>query len=323
MSTELKNYRRSVKIEFMKELVADNFTVKYNYGAVAARKISFEAGRGEIFVVYGETESGKTSLLKGIAGLAPVVGGDVYIGGEKINCEKKIRDSNVCMIMNDGGFFERKTVKYNVLYPLSIRKIPVADREKILSKVFKIIPNLRDLIEKRPKELSPAERIRVSFARSLVREAKVCLIDNPLFALTGAEREKMFAEITGYMNMSKRNGAVVYATDKLEEFKKIGGNGMMLEYGIAMQQGTPEEMSDFPANYWILKKFHPESEEDGTIIRRENGSLVCTAFGKDYPLKDEYLLSGVFIERRILAVKVSEKLFLFDPGSERIIYYCC
>ena len=72
----------------------ENITVKYNFGATAIQNLTFSARKGEIFCIFGKSESGKTSLLKGLSGLAPIKDGKITLDGENYS-EKSIFEKNV------------------------------------------------------------------------------------------------------------------------------------------------------------------------------------------------------------------------------------
>ena len=101
-------------------LEVKNLTVKYRFGARALNSVSFCADKNEIFCVLGGEESGKTTLMKTLAGLLQQSEGEIYLNGVNIT-DSDVKTRNVCLVHEDYGFFENKTLAYNLSYPLIIR----------------------------------------------------------------------------------------------------------------------------------------------------------------------------------------------------------
>ena len=152
-------------------LTLEGFAKQYLYGARLFGGVDVSFGDGEVVAVLGGEGSGKTSFLKALCG-AEKAEGKVLLDGAPI----ARRTDDVIMVFDDGAVFGHRTVYDNLAYPLVLRK---TDRAEIASRVINAAERMGigACLNMRARALSPVERRRMSLARLLVRDARLCLID--------------------------------------------------------------------------------------------------------------------------------------------------
>jgi multiple sugar transport system ATP-binding protein len=191
-----------------------NITKKY--GRVQAlTDLSIEVADKEFLVLLGPSGAGKTTTLKVIAGIERVNNGVVLFDGVPVNSLEP-QERNVAMAYESYALYPHLTVYENLAFPLRRRalKLPPAvidERVRRVAETLNIVP----LFDRRPLELSNGQKQRVSLGRTMVREPKVFLLDEPLSHLDAKLRHRMRAEFKRLG--SALNTTVVYVThDYLE-----------------------------------------------------------------------------------------------------------
>ena len=194
----------------MKRLTVKNLNVKYRYGALAVSDLTFFAEKG-VTCILGAEESGKTSLLKAIAGLIKPISGEVYFD-ETPSEQLRLRDRNVCLIYEDGGFFERKTALYNLQYPLKVRKTTEMDMAQAIEAATEIVGFKPEDLNTPVNKLTKEKRVLLGYARAFLRKADVYLIDDVIKDAT--DRDALFLQIKPLVERLADNSIVLYATDR-------------------------------------------------------------------------------------------------------------
>ena len=168
--------------------------VTKKFGAfTAVVDLNLEIRDKEFLVLLGPSGCGKTTTMRMVAGLEAVTAGDIYIGEDRVNdALPKYRD--VAMVFQSYALYPHFTVAENIGYPLKIRKVPQAERDRQVQEVAKRV-ELDSLLGRLPKELSGGQRQRVALARAIIRTPKVFLMDEPLSNLDAKLRVQMRAEL--------------------------------------------------------------------------------------------------------------------------------
>ncbi len=301
----------------MKKLDVKNLSIKYHYGALAIRKASFSVPSGSIYTVLGEEESGKTSLIKGMVGLSPVVEGEILLDGEDL-LKVPLKDRNVCVIYEDGGFFLNKTARYNLTYNLRIRKV---DRKVVEeTAIFNLnrVGFPMDKLDVKVKKLNVEEKFLLTLARAYARRAEIYLIDNPLKKL-GDKREEYYPILKTFLTEKSQDGIVIYATNSGDECRDIGGECSVLNYGVTLQRGNITDICDSPASIEIVKKLLTGYElVEGKIEKDEK--IYFTSDDGTVELDEKKLLSEIFVGKECYCLIRNGRTFLYDKRSERMIY---
>lgn len=216
-------------------------------GSLALYDINFEAKDKEFLVVLGGEASGKSTLLRVIAGLEDCSDGKIFIG-DKDMTEAAPKDRELAMIFRTDSLSPALNVFDNMAFGLKMRKAPQALIEQRVKATAAIL-GLTDLLYRRTKSLTAAQKQCVAIGRAIVREPRLYLFDEPLSGLD----DKLKAEILNVIiNLQARvQGTFVYATKNVAEAMTIGTRIIVLKNGIVQQIDTPANLYDYPANTYV------------------------------------------------------------------------
>ncbi|NPD70381.1 ABC transporter ATP-binding protein, partial [Acetobacteraceae bacterium] len=189
--------------------------LSHAYGQVAAlNSINLTVGRGELLTIVGPSGSGKTSLLRILAGFEiPNRGGRLRIGGVDM-LERPPNQRPVATVFQHYALFPHLSVGKNVEYGLLVRGVAKAQRRARAAEALEIM-RLPGREQRRISELSGGERQRVAFARALVTDPEILLLDEPMGALDEPLRRALEAEIRGLQR--KLGTTVIQVTHGREE----------------------------------------------------------------------------------------------------------
>jgi molybdate/tungstate transport system ATP-binding protein len=249
--------------------------LKVNLGDFLLQNISLNVESGEYFIVLGPTGAGKTVLLESIAGLYPVLEGEVWIGDKKItglSPEKR----EIGIVYQDQALFPHLSVEKNIAFGLKMRKCP---KHEVRSKIETIvgIVGIAHLLERSPVTLSGGEKQKVALARALVTEPKVLLLDEPLSALDPETRERMQEELREIH--SRIELTVIHVTHDFEEAVALGHRVAVLNDGCIAQIGTPEEFLRRPSSEFVARFALTRNILSGTVVGAEDGCTLIDIGG--------------------------------------------
>lgn len=237
----------------------------YHSGSLALYDINLEAKDKEFLVILGGEGSGKSTLLRIVAGLEEVSSGEIFIGDRNVT-ETHPKDRDIAMIFRNDTLYPGLSVYDNMAFGLRMRKaLPALVDQRVKSAAN--ILGLSDMLLRRPKALTAAQKQKVAIGRAITREPKVYLFDEPLSGLD----EKLGSELLNVIiNMQARmQGTFVYATKNVAEAMTIGTRIAVIKNGIIQQIDTPANLYDYPANAYVA--FYIGAP---TINFFENASLV-------------------------------------------------
>src|ERR1700678_2357013 len=203
---------------------------------------------GEFMVLVGPSGSGKTTALRMLAGLEPLDGGRIEIGGRGIR-ELPPKDSDIAMVFQNYALYPSKTVAENMGFALKMQHVPKAERDKRVREAARILDLDDALLERKPKALSGGQRQRVAMARAIVREPSVFLMDEPLSNLDAKLRVQTRTQIA---ELQRRLGiTTVYVTHDQVEAMTMGNRVAALAGGLLQQCDTPRQLYDNPVNQFV------------------------------------------------------------------------
>ncbi len=187
--------------------------------------------RGTMNVLLGPTQSGKTSLMRLMAGLDVPTEGRVFWEGKDVT-RLRVQDRKVAMVYQQFINYPSMTVYDNIASPLRLMKKSSAEIDKAVKQAADLM-QLTPMLDRKPLELSGGQQQRCALARALVKNAGLVLLDEPLANLDYKLREEMRVEIP---KIFEESGAVfVYATTEPEEALLLGGNTAALWEGRITQ----------------------------------------------------------------------------------------
>lgn len=212
-------------------------------GRVHLHETSLELERGAVNVLLGATLSGKTTLMRILAGLDSPSSGRVLVDGEDVT-GRSVRKRNVAMVYQRFINYPMLTVYENIASPLRIGRISAAEIDRRVQSAAALL-HLEPLLGRRPAELSGGQQQRTAIARALVKNATLVLLDEPLANLDYKLREELREELPKIFHES---GAVlVYATTEPSEALLLGGRTATLHEGRVTDHGATLEVYRRPA----------------------------------------------------------------------------
>jgi len=209
--------------------------------------VSFDVGEGEALVLLGASGSGKTTILRVIAGLERPDAGRVFLRGRDVT-DLPARERGVGVIFQSYALFPRMTVEKNVGYGLALRRRP---RKEIKEKVDSLLAlvKLEEHRWKYPRQLSGGQQQRVAIARTLAYSPEVLLFDEPFGALDAQTRVRLRREIRALLR--EVNVPAVFITHDQEEALELGDRIAVLNAGRLEQVGTPDEVYNRPETEYV------------------------------------------------------------------------
>lgn len=282
----------------MKNLVINKLVQTYTYGNTGVRELSLECAEGECVAILAGKEGGKTSLLKCIAGLYPAQSGKIFINGIDITA-KSPKDRDVMLFYEDGGLFKLRSVFYNLAFPLKIRKVPQdVIKEKILSAAKKL--GIEHLLFEKVNTLSDTEKLKVMFARALLRKASVYLFDDIFRIAEPQERHSLFSELLPIIK--ELGGAVLFATSRADEAMSVGNQIVIMNYGYTVDQGDICRLKDSPRCLTSYKFMHSYATNMViTKVSEDGNGVFIELFGKRVALDGQKLINPIYIDGEIIA----------------------
>lgn len=209
--------------------------------------VSFDVGVGEALVLLGASGSGKTTILRIIAGLEQPDSGRVILHGKDVT-DLPARERGVGVIFQSYALFPRMTVEKNIGYGLRIRGVGRKERKEKVARLLELV-HLEDQREKYPSQLSGGQQQRVAIARTLAYEPQVLLFDEPFGALDAQTRVRLRREIRALLR--EVNVPAVFITHDQEEALELGDRIAVLHSGHLEQVGTPEEVYNRPETEYV------------------------------------------------------------------------
>ena len=225
--------------------------------------VSLRFATGTLNVLLGPTLSGKTTLMRLMAGLDKPTAGRVLVNGEDVTAVS-VRKRDVAMVYQQFINYPALTVRENIASPMRIAGRAKAEIDATVRRVADLL-KLTPFLDRLPLQLSGGQQQRTALARALAKDARLVLLDEPLANLDYKLREELRAELPKIFGAS---GAVfVYATAEAEEALLLGGNVAVLEEGRVTEFGptldvyrrprllaTARGMSDPPLNWVRVRK---------------------------------------------------------------------
>ncbi|MHA6732189.1 ABC transporter ATP-binding protein [Devosia sp. A369] len=220
-----------------------------SYGSAEILKdVNLEIASGEFVVFVGPSGCGKSTLLRCISGLEEISTGELYLDGMLSNDVAPSR-RGVAMVFQSYALYPHMTVYENMGYSLKLQKLSkAAIRAKVEEAAAKL--ELTKYLDRLPKDLSGGQRQRVAIGRSIVRDPKIFLFDEPLSNLDASLRVQMRLEIAA-LNEQLPNTTMVYVTHDQVEAMTLADRIVVLKDGVIQQIGTPLELYETPRTQFV------------------------------------------------------------------------
>lgn len=230
----------------MSNIILKNISKKYDKGEFI-KNFTLTIESNKITVLLGPTGCGKSTILKIIAGLIDLDGGEIYMDDVRINTLPPAQ-RGIGMIFQQNTLFPHMKVKNNIEFGLIAQKWKreeIEERVKYLSELL----NIQKLLERYPSELSGGEQQKVAIARALAPMPKVLLLDEPLSSLDARIKTEILDELKMLQKSLKLT--YVYVTHDHEEAFMIGDKIVIINNGTKMQEGDPESIYNAPSKGFV------------------------------------------------------------------------
>ena len=292
----------------------------------AVQNLSLNVHDGEIVTLLGPSGCGKTTTLRMVAGLEIPDAGDICFGDQAVVVTSRRfslppNKRNVGMVFRSYAIWPHMTVAQNVAFPLKARRVP---KREIVERVQRAL----DLVglsgfEDRPGPLlSGGQQQRVAFARALVTEPRVLLLDEPFSNLDAKLREQM--RISVKLLQKRLSVAMLFVTHDQIEALSLSNRIALMNFGMVQQQGEPRVLYESPVNEFVrdfvgrtvlFKGQVQSSNPSGQIAIAIAGGRDCVVFGRSYNPNGIKNGDPVFIAVRPEDVEIQPALSATMPSG--------
>jgi len=215
--------------------------------AVEDADVTFE--EGSFTTLLGPSGCGKTTILRMIAGLEAPTGGDIHIGGRRIN-DVPIHKRNLGLVFQNYALFPHRTIGQNIAFGLKYRGVSRADQRDKVKRALDIV-RLPGVEDRYPSQLSGGQQQRIALARAIVIEPDVLLLDEPLSALDANLREEMRVELK---TIQRRIGiTTVFVTHDQSEALALSDKIVVMSAGHVEQTGSPQQVYGRPSSEFVAR----------------------------------------------------------------------
>jgi ABC-type Fe3+/spermidine/putrescine transport system ATPase subunit len=242
--------------------------------------INLHVEDGELVTLLGPSGSGKTTTLRMIAGFIDVDKGSIEFDSRDVT-NLPTRERKIGMVFQSVALFPNMSVYQNIAFGPDMAEWPHDKTVKRVEELADML-DIRHLLMRKINEISGGEAQRVALARALAKEPALLLLDEPLSALDPQLRERLQTEIR---RIQKKVGiTTIYVTHSQDEAFAISDRVAIIEDGIVVQVGTPEEIYNRPANEFVARFLGSGNIVEGTVRKDMDEMTYVDAVGLKLPI---------------------------------------
>ena len=263
----------------MSGLLLKGINKVYPSGVQAVFNFCLDIRDKEFIVLVGPSGCGKSTTLRMIAGLEEISSGELYIDGKLVN-DVVPKDRDIAMVFQNYALYPHMSVYDNMAFGLKLRKVPKEIIDQKVKAAAEIL-GITDYLSRKPKALSGGQRQRVALGRTIVREPKVFLLDEPLSNLDAKLRASMRTEISKLH--ARLATTFIYVTHDQVEAMTMGTRIVVMKDGFMQQVDTPQNLYDYPVNLFVAGFIGtPQMNffKDSTLTS-ENGKIFVNFLGNN------------------------------------------
>ena len=226
----------------MAKIVCKALSKHYDSGPPVLHPLDLQIDDGEFVVLLGPSGCGKSTMLRMIAGLEGISGGELQIG-EKIVNEVPARERNVAMVFQNYALYPHMSVYNNIAFGLRRLKVAETEIDERVREVASLL-NLDALLDRKPRQMSGGQQQRAAIARAMIKTPSVFLFDEPLSNLDAKLRAQLRGDIKRLHRRLKTT--TVYVTHDQLEAMTLADRVILMKGGHIEQAGTPSELYHSP-----------------------------------------------------------------------------
>ncbi len=224
----------------------------YPNGFKAVHGVDLDVRDGEFMVFVGPSGCAKSTLLRMIAGLESITGGELRIGGTVVNALPP-KQRGIAMVFQNYALYPHMKVYENLAFGLKLAGTPKAEVDQRVRHAAQLL-EMEHLLDRYPRQLSGGQAQRVAVGRAIVKKPEVFLFDEPLSNLDAKLRASMRVRLTDLHRTLRDEGqpaTVIYVTHDQVEAMTMGERICVLKEGVIQQVDTPTALYDRPANVFV------------------------------------------------------------------------
>jgi oligogalacturonide transport system ATP-binding protein len=270
----------------MARVSLDKIEKVYPNGFKAVHGVSLDIHDGEFMVFVGPSGCAKSTLLRMVAGLESITGGELRIGEKLVNgLPAKAR--GIAMVFQNYALYPHMTVYDNLAFGLKLAGTPKKELDERVRHAAQLL-EMEHLLDRYPKQLSGGQAQRVAVGRAIVKKPEVFLFDEPLSNLDAKLRAAMRVRLTELHRTLREAGqpaTVIYVTHDQTEAMTMGQRICVLKEGVIQQVDTPVALYERPANAFVAGFIgSPEMNLVKAELLPLNGGAAVSVGGQVLPL---------------------------------------
>ncbi|MEM6696230.1 MAG: glycine betaine/L-proline ABC transporter ATP-binding protein [Pseudomonadota bacterium] len=236
--------------DLTKEEVRDRFDC-----VLGVRDASFSVAKGEIFCIMGLSGSGKSTLVRHINRLIEPTAGEIHVAGKRVDTMdeaalRQLRAEAIGMVFQHMALWPHRTLAENVGFGLEMRDVPLPERRAAAERALSSM-DLAGWEDHYPDQLSGGMQQRVGLARALAADPEILLMDEPFSALDPLIRRQLQDQ---FLELSKQvKKTTVFITHDLDEAIRMGDQIAIMNDGVIVQIGTPEDIVTNPVDAYVAE----------------------------------------------------------------------
>ncbi|WP_323118995.1 ABC transporter ATP-binding protein [Burkholderia alba] len=258
----------------MAQIICKGLTKRYDHGAPVLHPLDLAIGDGEFIVLLGPSGCGKSTMLRMVAGLEAITGGELSIGARVVN-DLPPRERNVAMVFQNYALYPHMTVYDNIAFGLRRLSTPPDEIDRRVRDVAKVL-NLDALLDRKPRAMSGGQQQRAAIARAMIKTPDVFLFDEPLSNLDA----KLRAQLRGDIKRLHRRlrTTTLYVTHDQLEAMTLADRVVLMRDGRIEQIGAPADLYRCPHTIFAAGFIGTPAMNfiDGAIALRDaERAVVC------------------------------------------------
>ena len=282
----------------MAELKLQHLEKVYDNNVQAVYDFNLDVKDGELIVLVGPSGCGKSTTLRMVAGLEDITRGKMILDGKDVT-DAPAKDRDIAMVFQNYALYGHMTIYENMAFSMTLRKEdPNVIHQKVLAAAE--VLGLTEQLNKKPSQLSGGQRQRVAMGRSIVRNPKLFLFDEPLSNLDAKLRSATRREI---LLLHKRlNATMLYVTHDQTEALTLADRIVCMSMGHVQQIGTPLELYDEPANLFVAS-FIGLPPMNFLDVKVEKDKVVSEYMTLPLSEEEQKLLAGYVGKEIVLGIR--------------------